>query len=51
MDNADLVLWVPEEYRASLLWRGTLFLIGREPLTIDFAGAPHGIDWEKCYKV
>ncbi|EJF64990.1 WD40 repeat-like protein, partial [Dichomitus squalens LYAD-421 SS1] len=49
VDN-NLVIWVPDEYRDSLLWRGMLFFIGREALTIDFANTYHGTEWAKCYQ-
>ncbi|EJF55417.1 hypothetical protein DICSQDRAFT_36645, partial [Dichomitus squalens LYAD-421 SS1] len=48
MDD-NLVIWVPDEYRDALLWRGMLFFIGREALTIDFANTYHGTEWAKCY--
>ena len=44
----NLVMWVPDEYRASLLWRGMVLLIGQEPLEIDFANVHHGSEWDKC---
>ncbi|TBU21717.1 hypothetical protein BD311DRAFT_677709 [Dichomitus squalens] len=46
--STRLVLWVPDEYRPSLWWPGLLLLIGREPLSIDFATACHGTQWAKC---
>ncbi|TBU26193.1 hypothetical protein BD311DRAFT_604647, partial [Dichomitus squalens] len=46
----NLVIWVPDEYRDSLLWRGMLFFVGREALTIDFANTYHGTEWAKCYQ-
>ena len=47
-DKNNLVIWVPDEYRASLLWRGMVLLIGQEPLEIDFANVRHGSEWDKC---
>ncbi|TBU34055.1 hypothetical protein BD311DRAFT_650843, partial [Dichomitus squalens] len=41
--NDNLVIWVPDEYRGHVLWRGMLFFVGREALTIDFANASYQI--------
>ena len=47
-DDDNLLIWVPDEYRASLWSPGTLVLVGREPIDIDFGNALHGIDWTNC---
>ena len=47
-DDGNLLIWVPDEYRASLWSPGMLVLVGREPIDIDFGDACHGMDWEKC---
>ena len=47
-DDDNLLIWVPDEYRASLWSPGMLVLVGREPIDIDFGSARHGIDWTKC---
>ncbi|EJF58661.1 hypothetical protein DICSQDRAFT_66606, partial [Dichomitus squalens LYAD-421 SS1] len=44
------VMWVPDEYRDSLLWRGMVKVMGRESLTIDFSDAFSGTEWARCYK-
>ena len=46
--DGNLLIWVPDEYRASVWSPGTLVLVGREPIDIDFGNARHGIDWTKC---
>ena len=47
-EDGNLLIWVPDEYRASLWSPGTVVLVGREPIDIDFGNARHGIDWTKC---
>ena len=47
-EDDHLLIWVPDEYRASLWSPGMLVLVGREPIDIDFGNARHGIDWTKC---
>ena len=46
--NDNLLIWVPDEYRAYLWSPGTLVLVGRDPIDIDFGNAYHGTDWTKC---
>ncbi|TBU28031.1 hypothetical protein BD311DRAFT_664181, partial [Dichomitus squalens] len=48
-ENSNLVIWVPDEYRTSLIWRGMLLLIGCKPLEIDFANTRHGTEWARGY--
>lgn len=48
--NGNLVIWVPDEYRHFLLWRGMIMFLGHEPLTVDFTLAVHGTEWTKCYE-
>ena len=47
-DDGNLLIWVPDEYRASLWSPGTLVLVGRDPIDISFENVYHGMDWEKC---
>ena len=47
-EDGSLLIWVPDEYRASLWSPGMLVLVRREPIDIDFGNARHGIDWTKC---
>ena len=47
-EDSSLLIWVPDEYRASLWLPGMLVLVGREPIDIDFGNIRHGIDWAKC---
>ena len=44
------VMWIPEEYRDSVLRQGMIKLFGRERLTVDFSNAYHGTDWIRCYQ-
>ena len=46
----SLVMWVPDEYRGSLLWRGMIRTLGRESPAIDFRNAFYGKGWMKCYQ-
>ncbi|TBU24473.1 hypothetical protein BD311DRAFT_671793, partial [Dichomitus squalens] len=48
-NNGNHVMWVPDEYRDSLLWRGMVKIMGGS-LTIDFSDAFSGTEWAKCYK-
>ena len=43
-------MWVPDEYRDSLLWSGMSRFLGREPLIVDFGNAVHGEEWMNCYQ-
>ena len=47
-EDDNLLIWVPNEYRAYLWSLGTLVLVGREPIDINFGDAYHGIDWTRC---
>ena len=47
-EDGNLLIWVPDEYRAYLWSPGTLVLVGRDPIDIDFGNAYHGTDWTKC---
>ena len=47
-EDDNLLIWVPDEYRPSLWSPGTLVLVGREPIDIDFGDVYHGIDWTRC---
>ena len=47
-DDDNLLIWVPDEYRAYLWSPGTLVLVGRKPIDISFGDAYHGIDWTRC---
>ena len=47
-ENDNLLIWVPDEYWASLRSYGMLALIGREPIDVDFGNACHGTNWAKC---
>ena len=44
-ENDKLLIWVPDEYRASLWCPGMLLLVGCEPIEIDFAKACYGTEW------
>ncbi|TBU26175.1 hypothetical protein BD311DRAFT_603707, partial [Dichomitus squalens] len=48
--NNNLVIWVLNDYRDSLLWRGMVKFMGRESLTVNFANACYGTEWTKCYQ-
>ena len=47
-EDGNLLIWVPDEYRAYLWSPGTLVLVGRKPIDISFGDAYHGIDWTRC---
>ncbi|EMD31474.1 hypothetical protein CERSUDRAFT_144986, partial [Gelatoporia subvermispora B] len=47
--RGELVLWIPEEYRAGLWWPRNLLVIGRSRITLHLKGFVHGTDWTKCY--
>ena len=47
-EDDNLLIWVPDVYRASLWSPGTLVLVGRDPIDISFENVYHGIDWAKC---
>ena len=47
-EDGNLLIWVPDEYRASLWCPGMLVLVGHEPIDINFGDAYHGIDWTRC---
>ena len=47
-EDGNLLIWVPDEYRAYLWSPGTLVLVGRDPIDINFRNAYHGTDWTKC---
>ena len=47
-EDGNLLIWVPDEYRAYLWSPGTLALVGREPIDINFGDVYHGIDWTRC---
>lgn len=46
----NLVMWIPDEYRDSLLWRGMSKFLGREPLIVDLGNAFYGTEWVQCYR-
>ncbi|EJF58055.1 hypothetical protein DICSQDRAFT_39507, partial [Dichomitus squalens LYAD-421 SS1] len=48
-NNDNLVMWVPDEYRDCLLWRGMVKIVGHESITIDFSNACSGTGWANCY--
>ncbi|EJF58667.1 hypothetical protein DICSQDRAFT_139279 [Dichomitus squalens LYAD-421 SS1] len=48
--NGNHVMWVPDEYRDCLLWRGMVKVMGRESITIKFPNAFSGTEWAKCYR-
>ena len=47
-EDGNLLIWVPDEYRASLWSPGMLVLVGRDPIDISFENVYHGIDWARC---
>ena len=47
-EDGNLLIWVPDEYRASLWSPGMLMLVGRDPIDISFENVYHGIDWARC---
>ncbi|EMD30593.1 hypothetical protein CERSUDRAFT_120369 [Gelatoporia subvermispora B] len=47
--RGELVLWIPEEYRAGLWWPRNLLVIHRSRITLHLKGFVHGTDWTKCY--
>ncbi|TBU21715.1 hypothetical protein BD311DRAFT_827915 [Dichomitus squalens] len=49
-EDGNYVMWVPDEYRDCLLWRGMVKVMGRESVTIEFPDAFSGTEWAKCYK-
>ena len=48
--NGNLMMWVPDEYRDSVLQQGMYEFLGSEGLTVDFNKASHGTEWAKCYQ-
>ncbi|CAE6416185.1 unnamed protein product [Rhizoctonia solani] len=50
-EQGRLLVWVPRELRASLMWPRTKLLISRRGwLRLNFAGASIGDSWAECYK-
>ncbi|TBU23133.1 hypothetical protein BD311DRAFT_769109 [Dichomitus squalens] len=49
-NNNHLLMWVPDEYRDCLLWRGMVKVMGCESITIDFSNACSGNGWANCYQ-
>ncbi|KAI0310036.1 hypothetical protein OF83DRAFT_1071171 [Amylostereum chailletii] len=50
-EDAQLLLWVPDEHRLTLRWPGERLVLGRTTLLIiDFSDARHGSDWAECMR-
>ncbi|TBU21480.1 hypothetical protein BD311DRAFT_598459, partial [Dichomitus squalens] len=48
-EDGNRVMWVPDEYRDCLLWRGMVKVMGRESVTIEFPNTFSGTEWADCY--
>ena len=46
--HAQLVLWVPTEYRSGIWWAGNTAVIGMPITTIDLSKYAHGESWQEC---
>ena len=46
----SLVMWVPDEYRETVLRQGMSKGLGPKWLTVDFGNALHGTQWTECYR-
>ncbi|KZV84351.1 WD40 repeat-like protein [Exidia glandulosa HHB12029] len=48
-EKSNLIVNVPDEYRAALWWPRLRFILGRTPVVIDFRDARYGTRWEECW--